>query len=572
MKSIALSKNSKLIQDFIEREQARKMIAIYNSVFAMQLLLGVTLLIGAHNLFEPQQLALWFFFHALFLILRKVLILWHSKNSETEVLPKSLELASLLLVACSSCVWGSTAFVLDFEHYPQESVFIMAITLGIGVGATVLGSVWYRYFYYFLVPFMTLFVVAFIIGVPNTSFLLAFVYIAFAAFALRTTSISYKNSVEHLSLIKENEILVQTTNQFIAAASHDLRQPSQALSLLISALGESTQQVDRDKLIGHLQKSSSTLNNLLNNILDVSKFNSETFQAELRPTNLQETFKLLDTNYRPKAISKEIGLIVEGKENWVETDPVMIERLLSNLIDNAIRYTNNGSVKLTCEELDGHRVQITVSDTGIGIAKEKQAYVFEPFYQADNSERNSIKGFGLGLSIVQRISQKLNLNLDFESKEGVGTTFKLTLSRTEKPNLSVSRDVATEPWGLHSKNILVIEDNDTVLEGLILQFSNWEMNAITARNMQEALIKVQSPMKFDVFLSDLRLQNGDNGMDVIDRIKSIKGNSEIPAIILSGDTGTDIIDEVAQRGFVMLHKPTKPAHLRSVIQRCIFSK
>ncbi|WP_164078253.1 hybrid sensor histidine kinase/response regulator [Alteromonas facilis] len=571
MKSIAISKNSSIVQDFIEREQAKKMIAMYNSVFAMQLILGTAFVIAAYDLFETLHIAAWFLLHVLLLLLRKWLINWHLQNSDTEILSKKVERGSLFLVACSSLLWGSTAFALDFVHYPQESVFILAINLGIGVGATVLGAVWYRYFYYYLIPFMTLFVIAFIAGVPQTSYLLVFVYIAFALFALRTVNISYRNTIEHLSLIKENEILVQTTNQFIAAASHDLRQPSQALSLLISALEESHEEVNREKLIGHLKKSSSTLNDLLNNILDVSKLNSETFKPELSTTNLQEIFRVLNITFQPKAEAKNVSLYIDGSECWVQTDSVMIERLLFNLVDNAIRYTDIGFVEVRSETVNENQVKVIVSDSGIGIAKDEQTYIFEPFYQIHNNERNSNKGFGLGLSIVNRISQKLDIDLHFESTEGQGTSFSITLCQSDKPILSQDIGQAKETWSLSNKNILIIEDNETVLEGLIFQVSAWGMNAISATNIQEAFDKTINHRAPDILLSDYRLQDGENGMDVIDKLRKKMNIPDVPAIILSGDTAPDIIDEVSNRGFMILHKPTKPAHLRSVIQRCILA-
>ncbi|WP_100658522.1 hybrid sensor histidine kinase/response regulator [Alteromonas flava] len=571
MKSIAISQDSKIVQDFIEREQARKMVAMYNSVFVMQLLLGTVFVVVAYNLYEPVYIGLWFFLHQTLLFARKLLIVWHLRNSQTEVLSKPIEHISLFLVACSSLLWGSTAFALDFVQHPQESVFILAITLGIGVGATVLGAVWYRYFYYYLIPFMSLFAIAFIIGVPEPSYLLVAVYIAFALFTLRTVNISYKNTIEHLSLVKENEILVQTTNQFIAAASHDLRQPSQALSLLISALEESHQEVDREKLIVHLKKSSSTLNDLLTNILDVSKLNSETFQPEIRPINLQEIFKLMKSNFTSKAEAKGIEFFVSDFECWVETDPVMMERLFSNLVDNAIRYTNSGSVRIDVDIGENNLVCITVSDTGIGIASDKQAFVFEPFYQISNKERNSNKGFGLGLSIVNRIAHKLSIELELDSIEGKGTTFRLNLFYCEKPVQVLNKEAVSSRWSLRNKRILIIEDNETVLEGLVFQVNVWGMQACIASDAEEALDKIRGTERFDVLLADLRLKNGDNGMDVLETLKNEHKASGTPAIILSGDTAPNVIDEVIDRGFILLHKPTKPAHLRSVIQRCVFT-
>lgn len=381
----------------------------------------------------------------------------------------------------------------------------------------------------------------------------------------------YKNLTHRYQVERQ---LHQEHHQFIASASHDLRQPSQALSLFISALEDSDKEPDRLKLMALLKKSSSTLNELLNNLLDVSNLNNNATQADIQRCDLGDIFQSVSSNFSRKAALKNIELHCFQPQNseesfWVRTDQVLLERLLSNLVDNAIKYTESGSVQIhaTCADETGKQIRVSVKDTGVGIHSHELDAIFKPFYQVNSANNHGEAGFGLGLSIVQSLCEKLDINLAVESIVGEGTSFSFLLDKCAEPIQPQPSEISASDSALTNKTILIIEDNKTVLEGLSLQLSLWGMQVVTASGLSEASDLIGSATKVDIILSGLTFKNGDSGMHIIDALKNKPDFPTVPVIILSGDTASSCIDEVTRRGFSILLKPVKPAHLRSAVQR-----
>ena len=253
----------------------------------------------------------------------------------------------------------------------------------------------------------------------------------------------------------------------------------------------------------------------------------------------------------------------------MRTDQVLLERLLSNLVDNAIKYTDSGSVQLhaTCTDETGKQIQVSVKDTGVGIHSHELDAIFKPFYQVNSANSHGEAGFGLGLSIVQSLCEKLDINLAVESMVGEGTSFSFLLDKCAEPTQPQPSEISVSDCALANKTILIIEDNKTVLEGLSLQLSLWGMQVVKASGLSEACDLIRSATKVDIILSGLTFKNGDSGMHIIDALKNKPDFPTVPVIILSGDTTSSCIDEVTRRGFSILLKPVKPAHLRSAVQR-----
>ncbi|MBT0587000.1 ATP-binding response regulator [Alteromonas oceanisediminis] len=567
MKSIVLDDQSPIISQFVKQEQAKQVVKVYDPTLLMQVLFVAVTVSVIYDSVATDLVLIWALTHAIILLLRKLLMSWYVKSQGSALMTGWIEKATLFLVVCSSLLWGSAAFVLDFSQYPQESVFLIAVNLGIGVGATVLGSLWYRYFFAYLIPFMGCFIISFLLGTPDQSFTLAGVFLAFGIYLTRMVQMNYQNNLENLALRKKNEVLAHSTNQFIAAASHDLRQPTQALSLFISALEQSDKEIDRERLISQLKQSSYALNELLNQILDVSKLNTQSIEAEVESVDLTEIFVRLNQTFEALAARKGLALSVSANNLWVKTDGLLLERLLANLLDNAVHYTDQGSVSLIASTNAQNQVVVTVADTGAGIDVTEQNLVFEPFYQVGSGLRNEDKGFGLGLSIVKLIAEKLKISLKLTSAAGQGARFELTLTACEPQPTQAVSEQAVMAWQLNGKTALVVDDNMSVLESLVSLLEVWGMNVLQCKGMSDAISQGAEAKQLDIILSDLRLKNDENGMCVIDAVRSKRGVTDLPALILSGDTAPERLDEVIQRGFTVVHKPIKAGHLRSALQR-----
>uniref|UniRef100_UPI000F5D4838 ATP-binding protein n=1 Tax=Alteromonas facilis TaxID=2048004 RepID=UPI000F5D4838 len=321
----------------------------------------------------------------------------------------------------------------------------------------------------------------------------------------------YKN-LTHRYVYEQN--LYQEHNRFIASASHDLRQPTQALSLLISALEESKEELDRVKLLELIKKCSLSLNDILSDILDISNLKNGSVKIHFNPVNLSAIFKSLESTFSQKANQKKISLVVPDISYWVTSDHVLLQRLLSNLLDNAIKFTESGSVEILVALVEANKqfLQISIKDSGKGICPSEKAHIFEPFYQVSKSNNG---GVGLGLSIVRRISELLNLNLTLDSEQSVGSLFTITLKLYEKPPSSENSLIDEFSGNLKDKTVLIIEEDENVLEGLKFLLSLWGMKVLIGTGFENVKSLFNSGTQIDLILSDFRLSCGESGSETM---------------------------------------------------------
>jgi signal transduction histidine kinase len=220
-------------------------------------------------------------------------------------------------------------------------------------------------------------------------------------------------------------------SRFLAAASHDLRQPLHALSLFSADLQRQVRSgtaQELPRLAEQISASTSLLGELLDSLLDISRLDVAGIKPESRPTQLQPIFQRLADSFRRAAADRKMTLRFRPSAHWVETDPVMLERMIANLVSNALRYTPPGGRVLVAARRRGGQLAIEVRDNGIGIAQEHQAAIFAEFYQVGNAAREQNKGLGLGLSIVDRLAKALDIPVSLKSRQGEGTLFTLLLN------------------------------------------------------------------------------------------------------------------------------------------------
>jgi two-component system, sensor histidine kinase len=358
-------------------------------------------------------------------------------------------------------------------------------------------------------------------------------------------------------LVEEN----RQKSRFLAAASHDLRQPLQTLSLLNRAAKR--QAGGNTSMLGLLDRQQLALDSmsaLLASVLDISKLDSGGVTANPTAFAIDEVFEKLRSDFEPQAAEKGLELVIEGSAEGVQTDPELLRRLLGNLVSNAIRYTHRGEVRVSCVR-HGDLIAINVHDTGIGISAEDLDRVFEEFYQVDRGTQRP-EGLGLGLSIVRRLQQLLGCGVQVESVVDQGTTFRVMIPRAE-----VAPSVGEDSPGAGTARggrVLIVDDERPVAEAtsLLLEIEGFEVGV--ASSEQEALecVRVFSP---DVIVSDYHLRGGETGTGVVAAVRSKLGWI-VPTIFVTGDTARSAITNSRVENALLLNKPVRADDLLDAVR------
>lgn len=370
---------------------------------------------------------------------------------------------------------------------------------------------------------------------------------------------------------EEAELATQAKSRFLAAASHDLRQPVHALGMFIARLAQLSHDEQTHHLVGNLQASVSAMQNLLDGLLDISRLEAKDVQIHFKKFPLMELFERLGHDLAPLAQDKGLQLRIRPCSVWVRSDPALLYRILLNLVGNALRYTEKGGVLVACRSAaSGSQVGIEVWDSGLGIAPEHREDVFKEFYQVDNPARQRSLGMGLGLSIVRRSCQLLTHPLDLSSRLGVGTRFSVKVPRvTPGPDqaLLAVADVPEKSEGLLA-SVLVIEDDDMVRQALVGLLQSWGMTVTEASDLQSAQRWIEQGLVPSLIISDYRLNGTLNGILVVARLRQ-QLCSAVPACLISGDIDPALIQAAQQAQLTLLHKPVRPAKLRNLLRHLL---
>ena len=352
--------------------------------------------------------------------------------------------------------------------------------------------------------------------------------------------------------------------RFLAAASHDLRQPMHALGLFVAELGQKPHAPDTRRLVEQIAVSAETMENLLDSLLDISRLDVGVLDRQIKHFPLQPLLERIDVDYRREAELRGQRLRLRPTSLWVESDPLLLERILHNLISNALRYSPGGTILLACRKR-GRRVRIEVRDNGPGIAPEAQEAVFQEFVQLDNPERNRAKGLGLGLAIVRRLTDLLGHPLELRSSPGCGALFAVELP-TAAPGPLAERSQPAPGDALNGLHVALVDDDELAVASTVGLLESWGCE-VTAADTQagilEALQAAASPP--DIILSDYQIA-ASNGLDIVRQLREHFGKP-IPAVILSGDTSSATAHTVQEADIPLLHKPVRPAKLRALLQR-----
>ena len=358
-------------------------------------------------------------------------------------------------------------------------------------------------------------------------------------------------------------------SQFLASASHDLRQPLHAMQMYITALQQKIKDKDLLKIVSDIDAVSISTGRLLNSILDVSQLEAGAVKPQIEDFPIQEVLHRVARGFRPMSYRKGIALHIVPSSVYVRSDPILLEQIIGNFVANAIRYTETGRVLLGCRRRTG-KLSIEVLDTGPGIPKHQRDAIFEDFHQLDNKERDRGKGLGLGLAIVRRLSYCLNHYIEHSSIIKQGSRFAVIVELGNKPAQAIKqRPYETSLLDLNNISVLLIEDDEIVLNATEQLLSSWECNVNSAKSGQEAERLILDPRNIpDIIIADYRLPGSINGVQTIKNITAKLGYP-IPAFIITGEADTSEVRKIADHGYRVLSKPVHPAKLRALISHLI---
>lgn len=359
--------------------------------------------------------------------------------------------------------------------------------------------------------------------------------------------------------------------RFLASASHDLRQPIHAISLFVAALKSEVFESHTRYLVDRLDRALSGLDSLFNCLLDISRLDAGLVTPAIRPVDAQVIAQTLESRFMPVATNKLLDFRVRCQPGLqLRSDPDLLVELLSNLLANAFRYTQNGGVLLSFRAHHG-QVRIRVWDTGCGIPEGKLESIFDEFTQLNNPARDRRRGLGLGLAIVKRLAHMLGHGLEVHSRLGRGSAFGLLVERAADAGcLQYGGAPETQPKGnFHGTLVLVVDDEIDILAAMEALLASWGCLSILARSPEEAAKYVESSLRFpDLIITDHRLDNHQTSADVAAAVAPLIPYP-VPTIVISGESHPYLATQIEDNGWVFMSKPVNVECLRVTISRVL---
>ena len=356
---------------------------------------------------------------------------------------------------------------------------------------------------------------------------------------------------------------------FLASASHDLRQPLNAMQMYIAALQSKVKDKEILRIIEDINSVSISTARLLNALLDVSELEVGAIKPRKEVFSVNNILISIFQSFLPLAKDKELDFRVVPSSLYVESDPALLERILGNFMSNAIRYTDKGSVLIGCRKR-GNKVSIEVWDTGCGISDDQMSLIYEDFYQVENKERDRGKGLGLGLALAKRLADSLKHTIDSKSRLGSGSYFSVNVDLAENKAEINNDEILMNIMNLSGINILLVEDDIDVLKATKQLLESWGCKVKTARNKDEVmnLIDEDPYTNPDIILADNRLPGDASGIDITYLIQE-KLQTSIPCVIMTGDVERNHVQSIIDQGFPVLLKPIQPAKFRAMLSHLI---
>jgi len=367
---------------------------------------------------------------------------------------------------------------------------------------------------------------------------------------------------------QELELANAAKSRFLAMASHDLRQPLHALGLFVAQLRTPLKPGERTKTIERIDATRKEMDEMFNSLLDISRLDAGILTPKITEFPIARLLQKIETTFDQATREKGLRLRVRRSGAWVRSDAMLLERILLNLVSNAVRYTLRGGIIVGCRRRS-EMLRIEVWDSGPGIPEDQKQNIFGEFFQLPAPERNRYGGLGLGLAIVDRLRGLLNHQIELASTVGRGSRFAILVPMADECVTSTEPVDSPRPaaFAVEGKVILVIADASIVLEGTGGLLGKWGYSVLTTGSDEAALIRLaERQQRPDLIISDYHLASGKTGIRAIEQINAAFGSS-IPAILISGDTAPEPLRDAKDRGYILLHKPVDPMRLRAVMHK-----
>jgi two-component system, sensor histidine kinase len=507
-------------------------------------------------------------------------------------------MAFTLFTAAGGLMWGSTALWL-FPPDPEHQAMLIMVILGLAAASVTTNPSYPSSFYIYALCVVAPLILRFALGEDPEHWPMAAILALYLAVVLKAGSelgnafrVALRQRYENLALVEqltEQKALAEQSRQkaetasreksrFLAAASHDLRQPMQALTLFSEALKGCAKDDNTNQLATQIENSVHALGDMFNELLDLSRLDAGMLAVNRKHFALQPLLDRLYVNFAPLAQAKGLGFeipvgdVTPGNspdcDVIVYSDPFLLERILRNLISNAIRYTDMGKVALACQSA-GNAVKFEVVDTGIGIQSEAMPHIFEEYYQADNPHRDRRKGLGLGLAIVRRIEKLLEFRIEVASEPGKGSIFGFSMPLGDAEQQTQPFLITHSLHDLSGTVVALVEDDPDIRQITSELMTQWGCRVFAGELPAEVMsaIEVHSICP-DLLVCDYRLPQGITAIHVIRQMREQWGK-DVPSMVLTGDTAPETLLDIHASGAMLLHKPISPARLRSLMYLAI---
>lgn len=564
-------------------EVLREQVALLRHNFPMTLLASLATALGTLwimvRVAEVQAITVWLVSHTLV-----VALVYLTLRSIT---PGQGEVATAVrkLFACMAAMglsWGSLGYVVLRWGTPESVIYSIGIISTVSSGALGLGAPMFRAYLTYLSCAIGGVMLAVALGggpVKWPALILTSVYYILTCMQARTADRATRRSI---ALKLENDRLVtelraesqralaaqeaaekadRDKSRFLAAASHDLRQPLHAMGLFLESLQRSPLNDHQRTVLGHAHAASSAAAEMLTTLLDYSRLEAGVVKVRPEPFAVQPLLTALEQEFGVQADTA--GLVYRTRETSAaaHADRSLVGLVMHNFISNALRYTLRGGVLIACRTR-GRRLALEVWDTGAGIERSEWENIFKEFHQLGNPERDRRKGLGLGLAIVQRLAREMHTSVEVRSQPGRGSVFRLWLDRWQG---ALEDDTAPAPDGrsLAGLKVLAIDDDEAVRMGMQSLLQSWGCDCITAESSTDALERLEDVTP-DLIITDFRLRHEETGKQVLQALRAYLG-TPVPAIIMTGDTSPQRLRDAQSTSALLLHKPVSTGQLREAM-------
>ncbi len=498
-------------------------------------------------------------------------------------------------------VWGLAWLLMYLPDNLSYQIIIICVAMGFASGGVTINPVHRPSLFLYLVVLLLPLIVRLAMDNDKQHWFLALMLVVFVTFMMNaairlmfTFELSLRQRFEKEELLRalrqretdiaealeQAESASRAKSKFLATASHDLRQPLQALRLFTEALQDTAKDKETQRLTGQISKSVDALVDMFDDLLDVSRLDAGIVEPRMQHFHLAPLMDRLYGDFAPIAQNKGLGFEMPSVaeqcesptcETVVYSDPFLLERMLRNLISNAIRYTDQGSIVVHCA-CGNNKVDLEVVDSGIGIKPESMPHIFDEYYQAGNPHRDRRKGLGLGLTIVRRINILLNSDLKVSSEPGVGSSFSFSIPQGDAGQLAQPYVISHAEYDLDGRVVVLIEDDPDIRESTAELMQQWGCRVFASESADDVMRELDmAEQRPEILVCDYRLPYGMTAIHVIQRMRELWG-ADLPAVVLTGDTASETLHEIQASGAVLLHKPIAPIRLRAMMYYVLTGK